>query len=44
MTGIADIITTPGLINVDFADVKTVMKEAGTALLAELFIIYYVFY
>jgi cell division protein FtsZ len=31
--GIADIITTPGLINVDFADVKTVMKEAGTALL-----------
>jgi len=33
VTGIADIITTPGLINVDFADVKTVMKEAGTALL-----------
>lgn len=31
--GIADIITTPGLINVDFADVKAVMKEAGTALL-----------
>ena len=31
--GIADIITTPGLINVDFADVKTVMKSAGTALL-----------
>jgi len=31
--GIADIITTPGLINVDFADVKTIMKEAGTALL-----------
>lgn len=31
--GIADIITTPGLINVDFADVKTVMKNAGTALL-----------
>lgn len=31
--GISDIITTPGLINVDFADVKTVMKEAGTALL-----------
>lgn len=31
--GIADIITTPGLINVDFADVKTVMKDAGTALL-----------
>lgn len=31
--GIADIINTPGLINVDFADIKTVMKEAGTALL-----------
>lgn len=31
--GITDIITTPGLINVDFADVKSVMKEAGTALL-----------
>lgn len=31
--GIAEIITTPGLINVDFADVKTIMKEAGTALL-----------
>ena len=31
--GIADIITTPGLINVDFADVKTIMKNAGSALL-----------
>lgn len=31
--GIADIITTPGLVNVDFADVKTIMKEAGSALL-----------
>ncbi len=31
--GIADIITTPGLINVDFADVKSVMQDAGTALL-----------
>ncbi|HLE48734.1 MAG TPA: cell division protein FtsZ [Patescibacteria group bacterium] len=31
--GISEIITTPGLINVDFADVKTVMKDAGTALL-----------
>ena len=31
--GIADIITTPGLINVDFADVRTIMKDAGTALL-----------
>jgi len=31
--GIADIITTPGLINVDFADVKTIMQDAGTALL-----------
>lgn len=31
--GIADIITTPGLINVDFADVKSVMNNAGTALM-----------
>jgi cell division protein FtsZ len=31
--GIADIITTPGLINVDFADVRTIMINAGTALL-----------
>jgi len=31
--GIADIITTPGLVNVDFADVKAIMSEAGTALL-----------
>ncbi len=33
VSGIADIITTPGLVNVDFADVKTIMKDAGTALL-----------
>ena len=31
--GIAELITTPGLINVDFADVKTVMRNAGTALM-----------
>ncbi len=31
--GISDIITTPGLINVDFADVKTVMKDSGSALM-----------
>ena len=31
--GISDIITTPGLINVDFADVKAIMQDAGTALL-----------
>ncbi len=31
--GITDLITTPGLINVDFADVKTVMSEAGTAVM-----------
>lgn len=31
--GIADIITTPGLINVDFADVRMIMQSAGTALL-----------
>lgn len=31
--GISDIITQPGLVNVDFADVYSVMKNAGTALL-----------
>lgn len=31
--GISEIITTPGLINVDFADVRAIMKDAGTALL-----------
>ncbi len=31
--GISEIITTAGLINVDFADVKTIMKDAGSALL-----------
>ena len=31
--GIAEIVTVPGLINVDFADVKNVMKEKGTALM-----------
>jgi len=31
--GICDIITTPGLINVDFADVKSVMSMSGSALM-----------
>ncbi len=31
--GITDLITTPGLINLDFADVKTVMSHAGSALM-----------
>lgn len=31
--GISDLITIPGLVNVDFADVKTIMKDAGTALM-----------
>lgn len=31
--GISDLITVPGLVNVDFADVKTVMSESGTALM-----------
>ena len=31
--GITDLITTPGLINLDFADVRTIMKDAGTALM-----------
>ena len=33
VAGISDIITIPGLINVDFADVKAVMRDAGTALM-----------
>ena len=31
--GITDLITIPGLINVDFADVRTIMHDAGTALM-----------
>ncbi len=31
--GITELITTPGLINTDFADVKAVMKDAGSALM-----------
>jgi len=31
--GISDLITIPGLINVDFADVKSIMQNAGTALM-----------
>src|SRR5205085_10725459 len=31
--GISDLVTLPGLINLDFADVRTIMSEAGTALL-----------
>jgi cell division protein FtsZ len=31
--GICDLITEPGLINVDFADVRTIMESAGTALM-----------
>jgi len=31
--GICDLITMPGIINLDFADVKTIMKDAGSALM-----------
>jgi cell division protein FtsZ len=31
--GITDLITVPGLINLDFADVRAVMKDAGTAMM-----------
>jgi cell division protein FtsZ len=31
--GISDLITTPGLINIDFADIRTVMENAGPALM-----------
>jgi cell division protein FtsZ len=33
VSGITDLITTPGLINLDFADVRSVMSGAGTALM-----------
>jgi len=33
--GISDIIQLPGLVNVDFADVKTIMTNAGTALMGQ---------
>jgi len=32
--GISEIITIPALINVDFADIKTIMKDAGSALMS----------
>ena len=31
--GITDLITIPGLINLDFADVRTIMQDAGSALM-----------
>ncbi len=31
--GISDLITTPGIINIDFADIKAVMTDAGSALM-----------
>ena len=31
--GISDLITTPGIINIDFADIKAVMADAGSALM-----------
>jgi len=33
VAGISDLILLPGIINVDFADVKAIMKEAGTAII-----------
>jgi cell division protein FtsZ len=34
IAGISDLITKPGIINLDFADVRTIMREAGSALMA----------
>jgi cell division protein FtsZ len=31
--GITDLITVPGLVNLDFADVRTIMREAGSAMM-----------
>jgi len=33
--GVTDLITLPGLINLDFADIKSIIKDAGTALLGD---------
>jgi cell division protein FtsZ len=33
ISGISDLITQPGLINLDFADVKTIMTDAGSAMM-----------
>jgi cell division protein FtsZ len=33
VAGISDLITTPGMINVDFADVRSIMQNAGSALM-----------
>ena len=33
--GISDIITVPGLVNVDFADVRTIMSDAGSSLMGQ---------
>ncbi len=34
ISGISDLITKPGMINLDFADVRTIMRDAGSALMA----------
>ena len=34
IAGISDLITKPGIINLDFADVRTIMRDAGSALMA----------
>ncbi len=33
MQGITDLITVPGLVNLDFADVRTIMNDAGSAMM-----------
>ena len=33
MQGITDLITVPGIVNLDFADVRTIMRDAGSALM-----------
>ena len=33
VAGVSDVITVPGIINLDFADVRTIMRDAGTALM-----------
>ena len=45
--GIAELITSPGIINVDFADVRTVMSEMGMVMMItatnDMFLVWYFF-
>ncbi len=42
VVGISEIIIKPGLVNVDFADVRSIMSGAGTALMVSLKVVGYI--